>query len=434
MIKLLLAILIFTTSYILIAIEKLPSSSIAILGSSLMVLCGIIDGDEFINAVDWEVILLLIGMMVMVNVLADTGLFEYIAIKLAKFVRGRPVPLLILLSIVTAVLSAFLDNVTTILVLVPVSILLAKQLDISPIPFVISEIISSNIGGAATLIGDPPNIIIAANADYTFNQFLFHMAPIAIINLAIFIFIMWVLFRNKMKVSRYKRGLVMDMDPNRTIKDGELLFRCLIVFGFVILGFLLQRTLQLTPAVTALCGATIMVTIAKKDLECALKKIEWNTIFFFGGLFVLVHSLNKVGILDFFAKNLLTMTKGNLTTTSFSLLWISSLISSFLDNVPYTATIAPMIKDTLIPTISELNPSIPINIISYSLWWALSLGACLGGNGTLIGASANIVGANILEKSGNKMSFLTFTKYGAIVTLFTTIASTFYLWFRYLPH
>ena len=432
MLKFLIAVSIFLFSYLAIATEKLPSSMVVVLGSTLMIATGVLSSEEALAAIDFEILALLLGMMIMVAVIAETGIFEWIAIKIAQLVKGFPFPLLIVLSLMTAFLSAFLDNVTTIMVLTPITILLAKQLDITPVPFVISQAIASNIGGASTLIGDPPNLIVAAYSGYTFNDFLFNLVPISIMNMVVFCVISWLFFRKRLKVTRYRRAQLMDMDPTRAIGKFVALKRSLSIFSLVLLSFLLHRVLNLSPAVSSLLGAAFMVIVTGKNPEKILHKVEWNTILFFAGLFVLVGGLNKVGLLKMIGEFVLVITGGSLALTSMMVLWVSSIVSSLLDNIPFTATIAPMIKNSVIPEISHIYGDIPLSVIKGAMWWALSLGACLGGNGTLIGASANILASDISKKSGYKISFMEFTKYGIVFSIATTAVSAFYIWARYL--
>lgn len=432
MFKLIVAVTIFFLFYLAVVTEMVAASIAAIMGSSFMVLFGVMSFPESVASIDFEVIFLLIGMMMMVSVIAETGLFEWIAIKIAQLVGGYPIPLLMLLGVMTAFLSAFLDNVTTVLVVVPVTILLAKQLDISPVPFVITQAIASNIGGAATLIGDPPNILIASYSNFTFSDFIIHLTPIAIINMVIFSLLSWIFFRKKLEVTRYKRALIMDMDARRAIAKKSALKRSLTVFLLVIVGFLMQRSWGLNPAMTALLGGSLMIVLTGKHPEKVFLKIEWNTILFFAGLFVIVGGVSKVGVLEMIGSLILKITRGNYESTSMLLLWISGLVSSVFDNVPYTATIAPIIRDSIIPAVSQLQPHVPAELVKNALWWSLALGTCLGGNGTLIGASANIVSADISNRSGYKITFGQFTKYGAIFALSTLFASAAYIWIRYL--
>lgn len=431
MFDLILVITVFVLSYFVIVTDIFPPSVAAILGSTILIVFGVVSSEEAIFMIDFEVILLLLGMMAIVNIILETGIFEYIAIKIAKLVRGRPLPLLIFLCLITAFLSAFLDNVTTLLVLAPVTIILAKQLGINPIPFVICEAIASNIGGASTLIGDPPNVLIASYSNYTFNDFIIHLGPIAIVNIAIFVFLSRIIF-GKMHVPRYRRALIMELDACKAINHNRPFKRHISVFGLVILGFLLSNRLDISPSFIAVFGASIMVILNRKSPDKIFSEMEWNTVFFFIGLFIIVGSVNKVGVLDWIAGKILILTGANIFNTSILILWVSNIASAFLDNIPFTATMAPMIKSSIIPAVVNLHPHISATTIGHAIWWSLSLGTCLGGNGTLVGSSANVVAANIANKSGYKLTFWEFTKYGMIFSISTTISSSIYIYIRYL--
>ena len=427
-----IAVVIFVLTYIFIIIEKIPTALTALLGALALVFANILTSHEFTHFIEFDVIFLLIGMMIIVHIVSDTGIFEWVAIKVAQVVKGNPFPLLALLCIVTAIFSAFLDNVTTILVIVPVTILLARQLNLSPKPFVLAEVIASNIGGTATLIGDPPNLIIGEEAKLSFNEFLVHMSPISIVNLLSFIILSWFFFGKNMKVSRDLKAKILELDASKSIKDKKLVYKSILVFVFVLAGFVLQKVIFVEPGIVALSGAALLMLLTRKEPEEALKTVEWHTIFFFIGLFVLVGGLEKVGVLKLIAQKTLMITKGDLKLTSMGIIWISGIVSSILDNIPYTATVVPMINDEIIPKLIEYYPMLPVKQISYAMWWALSLGACLGGNGTLIGASANVVAASISKKSGYPISFWYFTKYGIVVTIQTLVISSIYVWLRYL--
>ncbi len=430
--KFITAILIFVVCYILIALERVAPFVVAILGATTINLLGIINSEKFFSSIEWDVIFLLIGMMIIVHILSDTGLFEWVAIRLAQFVRGEPFPLLILLCFATAIFSAFLDNVTTILVMVPVSILLAEQLNIDPKPFVISEVIASNIGGTATMIGDPPNLLIRSAAGFGFNDFLVHLLPISAINLAFYFLTCWLLFATKMKVSRDLKARIMDLDSKKAIKNFPLLKKSLFIFSIVVIGFLSSYKLGIEPGIISLAGAALLIVFSNKNAEKALGSVEWHTIFLFIGLFVLVEGLKEVGCLDEIANIIIAITKNNLQRTAMAILWFSGFFSSILDNIPYTATMLPMIKDSIIPQLMEEYPNLAVDQISNAVWWSLAMGACFGGNGTLIGASANVVATDLSKKSGYNISFWQFTKYGAFITFQTMVISSVYIWFRYL--
>jgi len=430
-----IALVVFVFTYFLIISGKIPSVLAALFGGFLMVVLQILPSESAFKAIDMNVIFLLVGMMIIVNITSDTGLFQWVAIKMAQFVKGRPFPLMLLLAIVTAVFSSLLDNVTTILLIAPVSILIAEQLEIDFIPFLIVEAIASNIGGTATLIGDPPNILIGSAAKLSFNEFIIHMTPVMLIILAISLFNFWIFFGKSMKVSRDLRAKVMEMDTSKVITNKPLLIKALIILFFIFAGFLSHSFINIEPSFVALGGAIFLMVISRKDPEDIFKAVEWPTLFFFIGLFILVEGLVEIGFISILADNAIKLTNGDLKKTSLLILWLSGVASAIIDNIPYTATLIPMIGDEntgIIHSMLVNHEGHSLEVIRYALWWALSLGACLGGNGTLIGASANVVAAGIASKSGKTLSFWTFTKYGALITFQSLIIATIYLWLRYL--
>lgn len=424
--------IIFLVTYAIIISEIIPPSIAAFSGGVLMVLAGILNGEDAFHSINLEVIFLLLGMMMIVSIMSETGIFQWAAIKVAQLVRGRPFGLMALLVVVTAVFSAFLDNVTTILLIAPVSIVLTEQLELDPIPYLIAEAMSSNIGGTATLIGDPPNILIGTAAGLSFNDFLINLSPIVLINMVVFIFTIWLIWGRRLKVSRDLRAKIMELDASRSLKDKSLLIKSVTIMGLVIIGFLTHTYIGLEPAIVVMTGALTLIIITKTNPEKLLEKMEWNTLFFFMGLFILVQGVVEVGVLKIIADKTLHLTGGSLPNTSILILWLSGVVSTVVNNIPYTATVIPMIRDELIPSISSLNPDVAPQVIRYALWWALSMGACLGGNGTLVGASANVVAAGIAAKNKTAISFMRFTKYGVFITLESMIIGTAYLWFRYL--
>ncbi|TDT69728.1 putative tyrosine transporter P-protein [Hypnocyclicus thermotrophus] len=424
--------LIFVITFVLIITERIPNTLSALLGGILMVLVGILSEEKAFEAIDLEVIFLLIGMMVIVHIMSETGVFQWIAIKLAQFIKGEPFLLLVLLIWITAIFSAFLDNVTTILLIVPVSIILTEQLKVDPIPFLLMEIFASNIGGAATLIGDPPNILIGTAAKLNFNEFMFNMGPLVIINIILLIIISWFLFGKKMKVSRDLKAKIMDIDPNKALKDKNILWKSALVMFFVILGFVTHTFTHIGIAVIALAGAVILMILINKEPEEVFKTVEWKTLFFFIGLFMLVEGVVEIGIIKILAEKLLEMTKNDVKITSILILWLSGIVSGVIDNIPYTTTLIPMIQKEMIPSIMKSHPELTKKTIEYALWWALSTGACFGGNATIVGASANVVATGIAAKSGRKINFFEFLKYGILITLITIIVSTIYIYVRYL--
>ncbi len=416
----LIAVLLFSVIYLSILTEVVNKTVLVLFGAGLFLALKILNMESAIESVDWHVIFLLVSMMVIVNITKESGVFQYVAIKAAKFAKGEPVRILILLSLICALFSAFLDNVTTVMIIIPVTILIAIELGVSPVPFVISIVIASNIGGTATLIGDPPNIMIGASAGISFMEFLVYLGPVVLVTLILLSCIIAVLFRNKLKVSAIQKARIMEFDESRSITDKKLLVKSLSVLGCVILGFLFHGFLDLEASTIAFIGASILLLLASSDnVDKVLAEIEWGTIFFFIGLFILVGGLVETGAMEAAAEYVLNWANGDIEKTAFVILWVSGLFSAFVDNIPYVAT--------MIPLIHRLGETLGAHAIE-PLWWSLSLGACFGGNGTLIGASANVVSIGIAEKSGFKISFLQFTKYGFAVMILTLIIATIFLW------
>ena len=413
---------IFIISYVFIASEKINKTIIALLGASLMLLFHIISQDKAFEHVDMNVISLLISMMVLVKIVEQTGVFEFIAIKIAKFVKGDPFKIMVFLFLLTALFSALLDNITTVLLIAPVSILLAGELKISPIPFLLSQIFASNIGGTSTLIGDPPNIMIGSAAGLSFMDFVFNLFPLIIILLIFLSLTFYFLFGKKMKVSNENRARIMAFDEKKLIKNPKLLYQSLVVMIGVIVGFGIHGFVDLEAATIAMTGASILIIIGKIDPDTVFKEVEWGSIFFFTGLFIMVGTLVETGIIGIFSKRMLDFTHGDIEFTAKVLLWFSGIFSAIVDNIPFVATMIPLIQD--------MGTHLGAHAIK-PLWWALSLGACLGGNGTLIGASANIIVSNMAAKSGNKISFIEFLKYGVPITLVSLLISYFYILIRY---
>jgi Na+/H+ antiporter NhaD/arsenite permease-like protein len=417
------ALLLFFGVYVAISLEAAHKTIVALVGAAVFLLIGVLDATEAFAFIDWHVIFLLVSMMVIVNIARHTGMFQWVAIRTAKAARGEPVAILVLLSVVTAVISAFLDNVTTILITAPVTILIAVELGVSPVPFLVCGAIASNIGGTATLIGDPPNIMIGSAAGLTFNDFLGNLAPAILVCLAGFSLMAWLLFRGKLKVSATRKARIMTLDARQAIQNRPLLAKSLAVLAAVIAGFLLHDVIGVEASVVALTGASVLMVISDRhEVDAVLRDVEWGTIVFFIGLFVMVGGLVKLGLIGAVARWLIGLTGGDIPTTGTVVLWASGVLSAFIDNIPYVATMTPLIKD--------IGVSLGGTTV-LPLWWALSLGACLGGNGTLVGASANLVAAGLAAKSGYKITFLEFTKYGALFMLMTLLVSTGYLWLRY---
>ncbi|MBC8079284.1 MAG: ArsB/NhaD family transporter [Gorillibacterium sp.] len=418
------AIGIFLLIYALIISEKVHRTIIAMIGGLLMVILGIVDQETALHHIDFNTLGLLIGMMVIVSITADTGLFKFIAVWAAKKSKGNPVNIMIALALITAVGSAFLDNVTTVLLMVPVTFSITRQLRVPPMPFLITQIIASNVGGTATLIGDPPNIMIgSAVKELTFMSFITNLTPIAALIMVIYIPIFVLLFRKQIQTTPELTKSIMDLDEKELIADPILLRKCLIVLGITILGFFLHQSFHLESATVALTGAFILLLLTGEHMmEHAFTKVEWMTIFFFVGLFVLVSGLVETGVIANLAVRAIELTDGNLVATSLLILWLSAIASAFLDNIPFVATMIPMIQEMGKMGINNLEP----------LWWSLSLGACLGGNGSLIGASANLIVAGMSGKEGHPIKFVQYLKYGFPLMLLSIVLSSFYVYFRYL--
>ena len=419
MTTMIIALVIFIVLYLIISFELINKTVVALFGAALFMVLRIIGEEEAFRVIDWNVIFLLVSMMIIVGITKNTGLFQYVAIKAAKIAKGEPIIILIFLIIITALFSAFLDNVTTVLIIIPVTMLIAIELGISPVPFVISIAIASNIGGTATLIGDPPNIMIGSAAKLDFMQFLVNLGPPVLISLVAFNIIIYFIFRKKLKVSTERRARILEFDESKAITDKKLLIKCLAVLTLVIAGFLLHGLLHLEASIIAMFGATILMLLTGvKEIEEVLKDIEWGTIFFFIGLFILVGGLVETGAIKVAAEYIMGLTNGNIANTSVLIIWVSGIFSAFVDNIPYVATMIPLVQD--------MGESLGSQAI-VPVWWSLALGACLGGNGTLVGASANVVSAGLAGKSGYKITFMQFTKYGFGFMILTLIISTLYV-------
>lgn len=419
-----LAIGIFLVTYGLIIAEKIHRTIVAMLGGVLMVVLGIVDQESALHHIDFNTLGLLVGMMIIVSITADTGLFKYIAVISAKRAKGDPTRIMLSLVLITAVGSAFLDNVTTVLLMVPVTFSITRQLRVNPVPFLITQILACNVGGTATLIGDPPNIMIgSAVKELTFMAFIGNLGPIAAIILAVYIPLFVWLFRKQIRTTDELKLTIMNMDEKELITDRKLLIKSLSILGLTILGFFLHQALHLESATVALAGAFLLLLLTgEHSMEVAFTKVEWTTIFFFVGLFVLVSGLAETGVISKLAEQAIELTGGELVATSMLILWLSAIASAFLDNIPFVATMIPMIQEMGNMGIENLEP----------LWWSLALGACLGGNGTLIGASANLIVAGLSGKDGYPIRFVSFMKYGFPLMLLSVAISTVYIYLRYL--
>jgi len=415
-----IAIVVFLIVYALILSEKVHRAIAALLGGMLLILLGVLAQEKAIEHIDWNTLGLLVGMMIVVGITRRTGIFEYLGLKAVRVAKGEPILILIALSTVTAMLSALLDNVTTVLLIVPIVFSVATKLDLNPMPFLISIIFSSNIGGTATLIGDPPNIMIGSQTHLGFMDFAMNLVPVILMihiaTMAVFYF----LYRRKLQVTDDLKAEIMKIDPIQAIKDYGLLKKSGFVLSLILIGFFLHQSLHLESATIALSGAVLLMFITKEEPEEILLTVEWPTIFFFIGLFIVVGGLIETGLINSMAQWAMTATAGNFTLTGMLILWFSAIASAFVDNIPFVATMIPLIHQMgslggISPT--ELEP----------LWWALSLGACLGGNGTLIGASANVIVAGMAEKNGVHIGFISFMKTAFPLMLLSIVISMGYL-------
>lgn len=438
------AIAIFIVAYVLLATERVHKTKAVLAGAVLMILLRIISqrtafhGDEAagIEGIDWNTIMLLIGMMIIVNVTRSTGGFEWLAIKAAKAVHGHPTHIIILLCVITAVLSALLDNVTTVIVIAPVAILIFERLESDPIPCLISIICASNIGGTATLIGDPPNIMIGSAARLSFLDFLSVDGPVAIAAMIALVAAVVLFLHSRVTVPMNVREGIMMFEESAAITDWALLKRCIVVLAIVLVGYVIHGPLGFEPATIALTGAAIILLLHTEGPGEALRHVEWSTIFFFIGLFIMVAGLVQTGVLDMMGHGLTALTAGNTAAMTMVMLWASGILSGVVDNIAYTAMMTPLIKsiavaahpDAAAAAWSELYHTPDI----LPLWWALSLGACLGGITTIIGSAANVVVAGIAETSGHRITFVRYLKYGIPIAFVSLLISTIWLWLLFL--
>ena len=421
------AVGVFVVAYVLIATERLPKTIIALGGAGVILGVGVATSDEVFysseTGIDWDVIFLLLGMMIIVGVLRRTGVFEFVAIWAAKRAKGSPLRVMVLLVLITALASAFLDNVTTVLLIAPVTLLVCDRLGVSPVPFLIAEVLSSNIGGAATLIGDPPNIIIGSRSGLTFNDFLLHMAPMAALALAGFVAMIPLLFRGSFSVDADRVADVMALNEREAIKDRRLLIICGAVLAAVFTGFIGHSIFHVEPSVVALLGAGILVLWSRSKPRDFMPSVEWETLLFFAGLFIMIGALVKTGVIGQLAGAADRATGGEPLTATLLILFVSALLSGIIDNIPYVAAMSPIVQ--------QLTQGVPDPVQADALWWALAIGADFGGNLTAIGASANVVVLGIANRSGFPISFWQFTKKGAVVTVVTILLAAPYLWLRY---
>jgi Na+/H+ antiporter NhaD/arsenite permease-like protein len=422
-----LAVAVFTAAYVLIATEKVHRVTAALGGAALMLVIGATDAEHAFfseeSGVDWNVIFLLLGMMLIVAVLQRTGVFEFLAIWAVKRARGRPFRVMVILVLVTAFASAVLDNVTTVLLVAPVTFVVCRRLGVPVVPFLIAEALASNIGGTATLVGDPPNIIIASRAGLSYNDFLVHLAPLIAVLLVVYLGLCRWLFRSAFAYDPARVAGIAQLREREAIKDLRLLVVSLVVLTLVTAAFALHAVLHLQPSVIAIVGGLLLLALSRLDAHEVAKDVEWPTLAFFAGLFVMVGGLVATGVIDRIARAAADAIEGRLLLASMVLVWASAALSAIVDNIPYVATMTPIVE--------ELVSSNSHHSAKEVLWWALALGADLGGNATAIGASANVVVLGIAERNGERISFWQFTRYGIVVTLVTIAISTVYLWLRY---
>lgn len=432
-----IATALFVVAYGLIILERIHKTIVAILGAALMIVLGILTQDEAFHSlelgVDWNVIFLLVSMMVIVNIMKPSGVFEYIAIKSAKIAKGEPFKIMMIFSVVTAVLSAFLDNVTTVLLIAPVTMLICKALEIDVVPYLITEALASNIGGTATLIGDPPNIMIASKAQLDFMAFIYHLTPVIILVLIAYIITIKFIFGGRLTVREDLKQKIIAMDEKEAIRDSVLLKKSIFVLSMTMAGFVLHGLLHLAPATIALFGAGLLLLISGiKNPQSILSEAEWTTLFFFIGLFIIIGGVVKVGLIKWMSIEVLKITQGNLFGTAMIVMWFSAFASALIDNIPFVATMNPLIIDMA----GQLWPDLSgVQLLHHPglmpIWWSLALGACLGGNGTAIGASANVLVVGMAEKMGRPISFKRFMLYGMPLMIESVLICTIYVWFRY---
>jgi Na+/H+ antiporter NhaD/arsenite permease-like protein len=421
------AVVVFVVAYVLIASDRVNKTLVALAGAAIVVALPVISSDDVFysrnTGIAWDVIFLLLGMMIIVSVLRQTGVFEYTAIWAAKRARGSPLRIMILLVLVTAFASALLDNVTTVLLIAPVTLLVCDRLEIGPAPFLMAEAFASNIGGTATLIGDPPSIIIASRAGLSFNDFLIHVAPIVIVIIAVFVALLPRLFRGAFDVDPERVADVMSLEEREAIRDPRLLVKCGVVLAAVLAAFVAHGPLHMEPSIAALLGAGILIVISGLEHSDYLSGVEWETLLFFAGLFVMVGALVKTGVVDELSRWATEATGGHALLTTMLILAVSFVLSGVINNVPYAATMAPIVGQLVPSMVGHVHPQV--------LWWALVLGTDLGGNLTAVGASANVVILGIARRADSPISFSEFTRKGAIVTVISIGISAVYLWVRY---
>lgn len=429
--SILISAAILVLAYFFIATEKIPKVTVALIGAVIAILLGLLSQEKgmhghlnpnyFINYIDFNVIFLLVSMMLIVNIAAGSGMFIWLATELLKLTKGKPGRVLFALGFFTAIASAFLDNVTTVILVMPITFVVSRELEITPVPFLITEILASNIGGTATLIGDPPNIIIGSAAGLSFSDFLFELTGIVSVILLVSLGILAFMFKKVLKSSPEKMEYIAKLDNSGTIKNYNLMLRSSVVLGLVIIGFVFHDVIHVQPCIIAMAGASFLLVFEKP--RQILHDVEWNTIFFFIGLFIIIGGVEASGGISLMAQWLLDITNGSQKAAAMIILWSSGILSGIVDNIPYTVTMAPMLLEVQ-KTMGEAY--------THPLWWCLSLGACLGGNMTVIGAAANVIVVETSAKAGHPISFMRFLRYGALITFISLILSSAYIYLRFL--
>ncbi|MBI9064411.1 MAG: ArsB/NhaD family transporter [Marinilabiliaceae bacterium] len=416
-----IALVVFILTFTLITTEKLPNAIAAMFGGFLIVAFHILSQEEAIAFIDFDTIGLLCGMMITVAIMRKSGLFEYIAIKGIKITGGNPWKILVVLSVVTAVLSAFLDNVTTVLIIVPLTFAVADTIKINPLPILISEVLFSNIGGTATLIGDPPNIMIGGATHLGFMDFILNNVPVVLVVAVVTFWLLKLIYHKKLTSVEVDTDKINAFDEKRAIKDKPFFIKNLIVFGLIIIAFITHHQHEISLASVALGGGFLLMMVTKQDPEEILKEVEWPTLFFFIGLFVIVGGLEKTGVITYIADRMMVVTDGNLSIATQLVLWMSAVSTTFINSIPYTATMISVIENMGTAIGGDVDP----------LWWALSLGACFGGNGTIIGAAANIIVAGFSQKTDYPLRFVAYLKIGLPMMFVSVVMASFYLYLRY---
>jgi Na+/H+ antiporter NhaD/arsenite permease-like protein len=425
--------ILFVVTYAVIVSEKVNRAIVSLLGAGLMIMLGVLNQETAISGIDFNTLGLLIGMMVIVAITRRSGVFQFIAVWSAKVVKASPWGILLMLSVVTAIFSALLDNVTTVLLIAPVTLLICHELDLSPYPFLFAEIFSSNIGGTATLIGDPPNIMIGSAVRLTFNDFVINLAPVVPVILLVTLGAIYLIWGRKLHATADARERIMQFREREAITDVRLLKQSLLVLALVITGFVLAHPLKIEPATIAMFGAALLLLLSNisnsaeeqaDNVHHTFGKVEWVTIFFFVGLFIAVKGIEEAGVLKILADKAISLTGGDMALTALTVLWVSAIVSAIVDNIPFVATMIPLIK-SMAPTFGGAENLMP-------LWWSLALGACLGGNGSLVGASANLIVAGFAERSGHRIRFLPFMALAFPLMLLSIVIASVYVYLRYL--